>query len=411
MKKQNNDVRRSLPLRTRSGRAGLTKIAVLCALLQLAALTRTRAENRADYRYEDYAEERGRIHIQTHGFYFDATLQPWITLKGNYIHDAISGATPTGAPPLPGRKKVDTVTIDDIRHAGFIEPTIRLGNHSFTPQFSYSEESDYKSVGVSLSHAIELNEKNTTVMWGASHSFDQILPNEGELMYNPAGGVIPLEEAQDKDTTDFLIGVTQILGPKTVATANFTLGYSDGYLSDPYKRVVFDGFYHFPGTPYTVWPEKRPTHKFRQVAFLSLQQFVEQLDGAVELGYRFHHDDFGVFAHTASIQWNQKIGKHVIISPLFRFHNQSEADFYGTSFPGDEPSVPDPRRPQYFSSDYRLSALNSFTYGVTVSARLHEHVSLEFAYKRYEMFGTDGKTAEDQYPKAHVFTGGLTVWF
>jgi hypothetical protein len=48
---------------------------------------------------------------------------------------------------------------------------------------------------------------------------------------------------------------------------------------------------------------------------------------------------------------------------------------------------------------------------VSVSAKVHEHVSLEFAYKRYEMFGTDGKTAKDQYPGAHVFTGGLTAWF
>ena len=411
MKEQNNFTGRTKNRDMHPARAGFAKIAVLCGLLQLAAVTRTRAEDRADYRYEDYAEDRDRIHVQTHGFYFDTTLKPWLTLKGNYIHDAISGATPTGAPPLPGQKKVDVVTIDDIRHAGFIEPTIRLGNQSFTPQFSYSEESDYKSIGISLSHSIELNEKNTTVMWGASHSFDQILPNEGEQMYLSNGSVTPLDSPQDKDTTDVLLGVTQILGPTTIATANLTVGYSDGFLSDPYKRVVFDNYFHFPGTPYTVWPEHRPTHKFRQVAFLSLQQAVEKLDGAAELSYRFHHDDFGVFAHTVSVQWNQKIGRYVILSPLFRYYTQGAADFYGTSFPGDEPSTPDPRRPQYFSSDYRLSALDSFTYGVSVIAKVHEHVSLEFAYKRYVMEGTDGVTAKDQYPSAHVFTGGLTVWF
>jgi hypothetical protein len=303
------------------------------------------------------------------------------------------------------------VSIEDIRHAGFIEPTIRLGNHSFTPQFSYSEEDDYKSVGVSLSHSIELNDKNTTVMWGASHSFDQVLPNEGELMYRPNGNVTPIRQSQDKGTTDFLLGVTQILGPTTIATANFTLGYSEGFLSDPYKRVFLEDFYHFPGTPYNYWPEKRPGHKFRQVAYFSLQQAVEKLNGAAELSYRFHHDDYGVIAHTVGVQWNQKITRHVIVSPLFRYHSQSEADFYGTSFPGDEPSTPDARRPTYFSSDYRLSALDTFTYGVSISAKVHEHVSLEFAYKRYEMVGTDGKTAKDQYPGAHVFTGGLTVWF
>lgn len=385
----------------RQPRVRFAKIALLCALLQMAAITRTRAEDRVDYRYEDYLEERGRIHIQTHGFYFDTTLKPWITLKGNFIYDAISGASPTGAPPLPGQRNVEmSPPIEDIRYAGFIEPTIRLGNHSFTPQFSYSEESDYKSIGISLGHSIELNEKNTTVTWGASHSFDQVLPTEHN-------GV---PEALDKDTTDVLIGVTQILGPTTVATANFTVGYSDGFMSDPYKKVLFDDFPHFPGQPYTTWAEKRPAHKFRQVAFVSLQQFVEKLQGAAELSYRFHHDDFGVLAHTAGLQWNQKIGKHVLISPLFRYHTQGAADFYGTSFPGD-PSLPNSPMPNYYSSDYRLSALDAFTYGVTISAKVHEHLSLEFAYKRYVMVGTDGVTAKDQYPSANVFTGGVTAWF
>ncbi|HMJ88639.1 MAG TPA: DUF3570 domain-containing protein [Candidatus Acidoferrum sp.] len=380
--------------------ARLTASLVLAGALHLTSLSRIRGEDRGDYRYEDYAEDGGRIHIQTHGVYFDAEVRPWISLKGNYIHDAISGATPTGAPPLPGRNKVEKVTIDDIRNAGFIEAGMKYRNHTFSPQIAYSEEHDYKSIGISLTHAIELNEKNTTVSWGLSHSADEVLPNDGAT----------IRRNEDKNTTDFLLGLNQLLGPKTILTANLTLGYSEGYLSDPYKRVLFDDFPYTPGNPYTVFPEKRPDHKFRQVAYLSLQQYVDPLHGAAEVSYRFHHDDFGVLAHTVSAQWNQKIGKHVIVSPLFRYHTQSEADFYGTHFPGD-PTVPGSRLPDYYSADYRLSALESFTYGVSISARVHEHVSLEFSYKRYEMFGTDGATSSDQYPKAHVFTGGVTVWF
>jgi hypothetical protein len=373
---------------------------VLGASLQLLSIGRTRAEDRVDYRYEDYAEDEGRIHIETHGAFFDIGVKPWLSLKGNYIHDAISGATPTGAPPLPGRRDVPTVSIEDTRNAGFLEAGLKYGKHTFTPQVSYSEEHDYKSFGVSLTHAIEFNEKNTTVSWGVSHSFDQLLPNDGTAN----------SSKEDKDTTDFLLGLNQLLGPRTVLTANLTLGYSDGYLSDPYKRVLFDGFPYTPGQPYTVFPEKRPDHRFRQVAYLSLQHMVEAVNGAAEVSYRFHHDDFGVIAHTAGLQWNQKIGKRVIVSPLFRYHNQSEADFYSTHFPGD-PTLPDASLPHHYSSDYRLSALESFTYGVNLTLKVHEHVTLDFAYKRYEMFGTDGKTADDQYPKAHVFTGGLTVWF
>jgi hypothetical protein len=304
---------------------------------------------------------------------------------------------------------VRKVTIDDIRRAGFVEAALKNGNHTFTPQVAYSEESDYRSVGISLTHTIELNEKNTTLSWGVSHAFDHILPNLGE---DP-----DITSPRPKDTTDFLLGVSQLFGPNTILAFNVTLGYADGYLTDPYKRVLFDDYPYFPGPdpdnpfPYTVWPERRPSHKFRQVAYLSLQHFFEPVNGALEASYRFHHDDFGVFAHTVSLQWNEHLGKHVIVSPLFRFYTQTAADFYATHFPGD-PSDPETSPiPDHYSADYRLSEFNSFTYGVSMTVQVHKHWSLDASFKRYRMVGTDGVTAADQYPQANAITGGLTLWW
>lgn len=391
-----DSVQRTLARRPRPGAA-----LALGGMLGLSTMARARGgEHRVDYRYEDYAEDDGRIHIRTHGAYFSTELKSWLSVKGNYIHDAISGATPTGAPPIPGESKVAKATIDDIRNAGFVEPTFRIRNHTIGVQAAYSRESDYESVGLSLNHAIELNDKNTTLSWGVSHALDRILPNPGAA----------LSGVENKGTTDLLLGVTQLLGPATVATVNLTVGYSDGYLNDPYKRVVFDDFPYTPGQPYTVWPEERPGHKFRQVLFVSVQHFFDGVQGAVEADYRLHHDDFGILANTLTLQWHQKLGRRVVLSPLFRFHTQTEADFYATHFPGD-PSIPESPLPDNYSSDYRLSAMNTYTVGLSVSARVHDHVSLELVYKRYLMFGTDGVTADDQYPQANVFTGGLTLWF
>jgi len=370
----------------------------VAAWLVVALPLRTRSENRADYRYEDYQEEGGRIHVQTHGVYFDTELKPWASLKGNFIYDSISGATPNGAPPLPGQSHVATEQVEDKRYAGFLESALKFGIHAFTPQAAYSEEDDYKSLGVALTHSMDFNEKNTTVSWGLSHTFDQVLDSSSP------------REWQDKDTTDFLLGLTQLLGPNTIFSGNLTLGYSDGYLSDPYKGVLFDDFIYYGG-PYTVWPEQRPGHKFRQVGFVSVQQYFDPVKGAMEVTYRFGHDDQGITANTVSLQWNQKIGKYAILSPLFRYHTQTAADYYGTHFPGDPSDPADYPTPEYYSADYRISALETFTYGIALSVRVHEHLSLEAAYKRYEMHGTDNQTSSDQYPKANVFTGGLTLWF
>lgn len=389
--------------------------AAVSGFLYLASTARTKAESRAAYRYEDYSEENNRIHVQTQGVYFDTTLNSWIALEGNAVYDAIAGATPTGAPLLPGNRAQNTVHMDDKRYAGSLEPTLKFGNESLSPQVSYSEESDYRSLGVALNDAIDFNEKNTTLLVGLSHSFDHVLPNPGEL-YHATGD--PITQPLRKDDTDVLLGVVQLLGPDTILSANLTLGYSDGFLNDPYKRVLFDNTPYNPGPdpanpfPFTVWPESRPGHKFTRTVFLSGEQNFEKVNGALEVTYRFHSDDFGITAHTASIQWNQKLGKYFTLSPLFRFHTQTAAFFYGTHFPGDpsDPTLP-VARPSYYSADYRLSALDSFTYGIALSARVHEHLSLEVSYQRYEMYGNDHVTASFQYPKANTITGGLTLWF
>ena len=198
---------------------------------------------------------------------------------------------------------------------------------------------------------------------------------------------------------------------------NFTIGYSQGYLSDPYKRVVFDGYgdpddRYQPDYQYTGFPENRPATKLREVIYLSVQQAFPNVEGALEGSYRFHHDDWGINANTFTLQWHQKATKWVTLSPLFRFHTQSQAGFYGTHFEGvpDEPPS-DPPAPQHYSADYRLSELVTYTYGIGVSLHLHEHVTVDLAYKRYEMFGKDHVTAADMYPKANAWTGGLSVWF
>ena len=42
------------------------------------------------------------------------------------------------------------------------------------PQFSYSQESDYASRGISLTHAYDFNQKNTTIVLGIAHNFDSV---------------------------------------------------------------------------------------------------------------------------------------------------------------------------------------------------------------------------------------------
>jgi len=283
------------------------------------------------------------------------------------------------------------VTMEDARYAGALEFPVRWGGrHTTTPQISYSEESDYQSTGFALNHSIDFNEKNTTLNVGLARNFDQ------------ASGTFQ-REFRHKETWDLLVGINQILGPHTHFTANLTFGYSDGYLSDPYKGVYFSFLYPDPALnffPDTI-AEVRPGHRFKQIFHASVTHFFERVQGSAEGSLRLYHDDFGITSPTAGIAWHQKLGDKWTVSPFFRYYYQTAADFYGTQFTGDplflggtraafagpsfmafegDPGFPDPADPayqivsvpagpRYYSADYRLSEVQSFTYGIDVHWR------------------------------------------
>jgi len=116
------------------------------------------------------------------------------------------------------------------------------------------------------------------------------------------------------------------------------------------------------------------------------------------------------------LNWYQKIGKHLILSPMFRFVDQSAADFYMTQLPGDY-TLNDPTDPfyaplpEFYSSDYRLAALQTFTYGIGATIKIKDRFSIDLAYKRYEMQGKDSVTSAALFPSANIFSIGARIWF
>jgi hypothetical protein len=391
-------------------RAAVLALAVSLYVLQLH---RALGEDHIDYRYENYREEGDRIGVDTHSLLFEQRITPWLSIRGHGVYDAISGATPTGAPPAadiktpfpypgPLSTTVPLTFMHDRRWGGVFEPILSFGPHHITPQFAYSTESDYISYGGALNYSLDLNEKNTILNLGWSHNWDTILPGNSPYIFSN----------QQKDTDDILVGVNQLLGPKTVLTANFTFRNSHGYLNDPYRGVLFDDAFQADLNNPILYPEHRPDFRQSYIGFVSLLQYVTPLHGAIEASYRPYYDSFGVVSHTLDLSWHQKIGQRLLISPLFRYYYQTAADFYATQFPGDPLNPLDPTPvPQYYSADYRLSKMETFTYGVELSGRITDWLTLDVAYKRYDMRGLDGVTSQSAYPKANIVTVGARIWF
>jgi hypothetical protein len=175
---------------------------------------------------------------------------------------------------------------------------------------------------------------------------------------------------------------------------------------------MFDAYPQFDPNNAILFGESRPNQRQSYIGYGSLTQFITPLQGSAEGSYRFYHDTFGIDAHTVELAWHQKLGRRILLSPEFRYYRQSAAFFYATHFAGDptDPTNPTPI-PAYYSADYRLSRLETFTYGVTASARISERFSIDASYHRYEMQGLDGVTSPSAYPQANVFTIGGRVWF
>ncbi len=384
----------------------------LALALQLAFLPQGHGEDHVDYRYGYYRENDDRIEVQTHAVLFDAALKEGLlSVKGELVHDAVSGATPSGAAPaakynynsvpqfgfqvpiLGNTKntKVPLQHMSDERKACSLEMPLSLGIHTIAPQFSYSEESDYVSTGAALNYTIALNEKNTLVTAGWAHTWDRVNDDLGKK--------------RDKRGDDFLIGVNQLLGPKTVLGVNFTYGEAHGYLNDPYRFIVAANDLQIDANNPSGYTEQRPSDREKFIARIAVTHFFTPANGSLEAAYRFYHDSFGIDAQLLELTWYQKLGKRVVLAPGFRYYYQTAANFYYDILPDSN------HKPANYSSDYRLSELQSFTFGLNATVKATKWLSFDAGYRYYFMQGLDGVTSSSAYPTANVYTLGLRFIF
>src|SRR4029453_4336590 len=97
---------------------GLTaRVCVLAWLLYVVQPNRAIAQNRIEYRYEDYNEDGPRMHVRTHPGIAEGEFSSRVTGRVQFVYDAITGASPTGGYPAidsGGKVPLNDVPINDI---------------------------------------------------------------------------------------------------------------------------------------------------------------------------------------------------------------------------------------------------------------------------------------------------------
>lgn len=411
----------------------LMQVGVVVAFLEIGMPRNARSQDILDFKVMYYEESDDRIQVFSPSFLYQAPLSSSLTVTIDGVYDAISGASPTGTPGLNsyqeladvqgllnavsgatpsassssdtssagapssgGTSSSDSGTVSqdstaagdggvpvgelkDTRYAGNIALLSRRGEHDTTGKFSLSTEDDYDSIGLSLTDALSFNRRNTVLSYGGAYSHDIIKLLSGS--------------EKSKNVGELLLGVSRVLDAKTSGRAIVTLGHQSGFLSDQYKSVELNG---------EAFAENRPGSKTDASLVLALLRYVEAARAGVDASYRYYFDDFGINSHMLELAWNQEVGTRWVVSPLLRFYTQNEADFYAVRFSG---------APEHYSSDYRLSDMETITVGIKVRWQAGESVTYDLAIERYEQRGTDGETDQSAYPEALVLTSGVRLWF
>ncbi len=283
--------------------------------------------------------------------------QTYTTPSGHGIYTVGAGKTPLDPSFLDTRWALD---------AAWETPLGQLWRATFGAHASI--EYDYDSASLSAALARDFNQRNTTLSIGVSAGYDQIHPVGG--VPRPLASMSPevpddqaplnrLGDAETKSVGDLLLGLTQVIDRRSLLQINYSLGMSDGYLTDPYKLVsIVEGASGADsGEPVDQLYESRPDRRTKQSLYLAYKREVRSQD-VLDAVYRYLWDDWQVRSQTLELRYRRDLGRPGYLQPHVRYYTQSAADFYARFLEAGAPL------PSHASADYRLGELTDWTFGL-----------------------------------------------
>lgn len=310
--------------------------------------------------YLDYRENQSgldRIRVKAPSISVMAPVAGVWSVSGSLVSDDVSGASPRYHTAVSGASRMS-----DDRKAGDASVTRYLERGSVTLGAAYSTEHDYVSRALSLQGSLESESHNTTWSAGIGHSDDRI---------DPVNHIVSNER---KRTTNFLLGVTQVLTMNDVAQLTLTHDEGEGYFSDPYK--AFDN---------------RPRSRSESTLMARWNHHLTSTGGTSRLSYRYYRDSFGVRGHTLGGEYVQPLSDGWTVTPEVRLYTQSAASFYYDPVYDARLGAPFP--PGYngsglMSADQRLSGFGAVTLALKVSKQIDKLWSVDVKASAYQQRGS-----------------------
>ncbi len=262
----------------------------------------------------------------------------------------------------------------------------------------YSTEYNYKSFALDAHFAQKIT-NNSEVSLKVSAYLDQvklIYPSEliptttttvGGTIYitTPSGRTTALSSggtsssakykipSSPRNTFTASLSFSQVINKRLQAAVFLDAIAQNGYLGLPFHRVYF--------TDGTEKVENLPSTRTKLPVGVRLNYFTG--DKVIfRTYYRYYIDDWGLSAHTASIEIPYKFSSFFSIAPFFRYYSQTASKYFA---PYEAHKTTD----QYFTSNYAQSTFNSSFFGAGVriappKGLFNSHLStLEIRYGHY----------------------------
>lgn len=240
---------------------------------------------------------------------------------------------------------------------------------------AFSVESDYLSLGGSLSARCSNPVKNRDYSIRFEAFFDDLRwalfrsDEKARLLYPKELRNINWFDIYTRNSFNLNLSFSQALNRRMIFSIFPGLHYQNGLLSTPFHRVYF--------TDNSKRVENLPKHRLRIPVGMQLNSFIADRY-ILRSYYRFYWDDFGITSHNVDFEAPVKLDPVWTIAPFFRFYTQTQArDFkpYGEHDP----------QAQHYTSDYDLSAFQSYQTGVGLRFAPFRGIGKRWEFKAVEL--------------------------
>ncbi len=262
-----------------------------------------------------------------------------------------------------------------------------------------SIERDYTSLTGSLGASHDLNHKNTTLSAAFNFEYDLSRPYFGTPAPFTVMNGDPKGPSASKEVYNAVLGATQVMNRRWLAQLNYSLGYTEGYQTDPYRVIsVVDS----TGAPPEYLYEKRPGSRVRQSVYFGNK--IALGPTFADISARYYADSWGIHSVTVAAAERLPIIDGVYVEPEARYYQQTAASFFHDYLLGNQPL------PAFASSDSRLGKFSAVTFGAKLGVKIGHTGELYLQGERYDQRGAAHPSgAPGGLESENLFTGASST--